>query len=403
MEKEVEKLADDTELSNIIDSLENKLNDSGSKKAFFEKLKYSWNKLREVNKEFLKKTPLLMYSLKRIIYAFITLYIAIAVVYVLMVAFIRDADIMNDFNVAKPPVKINSPEYFEWVKNKKIALGIYGPMIEQIFNYLKNITPFIPKEIRMPLKVSNMGITWGEPQTKWFWLGLILNKSNGIINYPVMDSFKDAMPISFTIGFSAVIISYLFGVPLGIIAAKNKEKPIDSFISWLFLLIISAPATIIIALFWMFSLKYMGSAGIWDEDDYTNFLAVIGVVLLIMPSIVISTRRYVIDEMTADYTRFAQSKGLSSSYIFYVHIFRNAGIRIIRLIPGALILSLFGSSILVERFWSAPGMSKYILTGVSTNDVFVVLGYITLSAGVGVFSSLISDLILVLMDPRVKL
>ncbi|QBQ07945.1 oligopeptide ABC transporter permease [Spiroplasma gladiatoris] len=411
MKKDVFKLNEETnlEIKNInnldemIENIESKLNNSDSKSAFFEKIKYSFQKFRNINREFFKKTPLLTYSIKRIAYSFLTLYLALAVVYVLMVSTLKDSAIMNDFNYSKPPIPLDGPEWDEWVKNQKIALGIYGSMIKQILYFWRNITFFIPKDITVPLKVSHMGIVWDEPVRKWFWLGLIMNKSNGIINYPVMDSFKEAIPISFTIGFSAVLISYVLGVPLGIIASKNKEKPVDNVITWLFLILISTPATILISIFWLISLKYLGSGGIWGESEVTNLMAIFGVVLLIIPSIVIETRRYVIDEMTSDYTKFAVSKGLSSAYIFYVHIFRNAGIRIVRLVPAALILSLFGSSILVERFWAAPGMSKFILNGVSSSDIFVVLGYITLSAGVGVFSSLLGDILLVVLDPRVKL
>ncbi|ASP28190.1 oligopeptide ABC transporter permease [Spiroplasma corruscae] len=387
----------------IIEELNNKLNNSYKKRAHFERFKYLFSKFNTINRDFIKKTPLLTYSLKRIIYAFISLYLAIGTVYILIALSINDISIMNDFDFQKPTVRPYSPEWNAVVNNRKEALGLNGPILKQVLIYWRNITPFIPKQIQLPLSVSQVKVVWGEPQTKWFWLGLIMNKSNGIINYPVYDQFKTAMPISFTIGFSSIILSFALGIPLGIICAKNKEKSLDNSLSWLFLIMISAPATILISVFWLLSVQYLGNAGIWGVDDWTNFMAVIALSIITIPGIVIETRRYIIDEMTADYTKFAESKGLSSTYIFYVHIFRNAGVRIIRVIPGALILSLFGSSLLIERFWGAPGMSKYILTGVATNDIFIVLGFITLSAGVGVFSSLVSDLILVLMDPRVKL
>ncbi|AOG60916.1 oligopeptide ABC transporter permease [Spiroplasma helicoides] len=403
MKTTIEQNESDQSLLDLINRVENKVIESNLRRDKFARLKYLFKKINKKKIDFLNKVPLLSYSIKRIIYAFITLYIAIAFVYILIVLSLDDISVMNDFNFARPPVTVGGPEWKEWVKNKKTALGLDGSLLKQILIYWRNVTPFIPKSIRMPLRVSHVGITWGNPETKWFWLGLILNKSNGIINYPVMDYFKKAIPISFQIGVVAVLISYIFGVPIGILAAKNKEKPVDNVITWWFLILISTPATILISVFWLIGIKYLNSSGIWGENNYTNFLAIIAVALLLMPPIVIDTRRYVIDEMSSDYVKFAQSKGLGSIYIFYVHIFRNAGVRIIRLIPGVLVISLFGSSILVERFWAAPGMSQYILKGVSTKDVFVVLGYITLSAYVGVFSSLIGDLILVLMDPRVKL
>jgi len=70
---------------------------------------------------------------------------------------------------------------------------------------------------------------------------------------------------------------------------------------------------------------------------------------MIMPTNIIMTRRYVIDEMTNDYTRFAYSQGLSTNRVFYIQIFRNAGIRIIRQFPVDIAATLFGSSMLVEQ------------------------------------------------------
>ncbi|AKU79801.1 oligopeptide ABC transporter permease OppB [Spiroplasma turonicum] len=391
---------------NFIDEINSLVKSSNKKRSnyFWEKIKYYYSKYKEAKLDFFKKTPLLSYSFKRIVYSFITLYIAIAVIYFLLSISLTEETIMNDFDYTKPIVKPYGPEWSRWVENKKIAFGLDGSMIEQILRYWKNITPFIPKKISLPIQISFTGIRWGKEETRWFWLGLNLNRLNGTANnFPVLDTFKKAMPISFMIGMSSVVLSYFVGIPIGIIAAKNKENPKDQFISWFFLILIASPAMILVTLFWLFTVRYLGSKGVWNQDYQTNLFAILALSILTIPSIVISTRRYVIDEMTADYTKFAKSKGLSSSYIFYIHIFRNAGIRIIRVIPSSIILSLFGSSLLIERFWSAPGMSKYILSGVSTNDIFIVLGYVTLSASVGVFASLLSDLLLVILDPRVKL
>ncbi|WP_238336056.1 ABC transporter permease subunit [Spiroplasma citri] len=124
---------------------------------------------------------------------------------------------------------------------------------------------------------------------------------------------------------------------------------------------------------------------------------------MIAPPIVINTRRYVIDEMTADYTKFALSKGMTNRYIFYIHIFRNAGIRIFRLLPAAFVTTIFGASIFAEQNWAIPGMSKFIVSGVGNKDSFVVMGYILLTATAGIATSLISDIMMAILDPRVKL
>ncbi|MBY7704981.1 ABC transporter permease subunit [Vibrio harveyi] len=71
-------------------------------------------------------------------------------------------------------------------------------------------------------------------------------------------------------------------------------------------------------------------------------------VIINIPIVASYTRRYVIEEVTADYVKFTLSKGMSTRRAYYLHIFRNSGIRTIRTIPSQIILTMFGSSILTE-------------------------------------------------------
>ncbi|QGS52149.1 oligopeptide ABC transporter permease OppB [Spiroplasma tabanidicola] len=390
------------DLQSVFDRIELKDEIGKTKVPIYKKLGYLYAKFNSGRREFLAKTPLLSYSVKRILYAFLTFYLAVAVVYVLMVAFLKDDALLSDYDPIKNPIKPNTPEFYDLIENKRKAFGLYGSMIKQVLIFWRNITPFIPKTIMEVTKVSSTGV-YGNETKKWFWLGMIMNGTNGNLYNSVLDTFKDAMPISFILGFSSTIITYLIGVPMGIVMARFKEKPLDNSLNWIFLGFTAVPSVIIVSIYWTVTVKYFNSAGVWDMNDYTKFVAIFALVILGVPGLSIITRRFIIDEMTADYTKFAQSKGLSNSYVFYIHIFRNAGIRIIRTIPASIIYSLFGSSILVEQFYVAPGMSKYILKGVGTNDIYIVLGYIVLSAGIGIFVSLLSDLLMAVLDPRVKL
>ncbi|AGR41462.1 oligopeptide ABC transporter permease OppB [Spiroplasma taiwanense] len=393
----------DLELEKLLESVDLNEEVKKTKGSFFEKFKFSVLKLNSTRKEFFEKAPLFSYSLKRILYAFITLYLSIAIVYILLVLFMPDSALVSDYDFGKPTsIKPGSVEYYALIENRKIGYGLSGSLIKQVLIYWRNITPFIPKEVFLPIRINNLVIE-GTYEKTWFFLGVIMNKNNGFVNSNVLDEFKGAIPISFLLGGVALLLSYVIGIPLGILSAKYKEKTIDNGIKGFFLGISSIPATVLITMIWIISIKVFGSMGIWGENSYSDFFAIIGVVFLMISIIVVDTRRFVIDEMTSEYTRFAISKGLSSKYVFYVHIFRNAGIRVIKTLPEAFILCLFGSSILVERFWNVPGMSKYILSGVSTNDIYVVLGYIVISSASGVFTSLLSDLLMALLDPRIKL
>ncbi|AHB36589.1 oligopeptide ABC transporter permease OppB [Spiroplasma apis] len=387
-----------------VTSLKNEI--SSSKRSYFGKIKYIFNKSTGSIEEFIQKAPLLGYSLKRIIYAFFTLYLAIAFVFIMLRIVTTDAAYLSDVNLEKLGIQYGDERYNTLLNNRMKAFGVAGPMLEQMFIYLRNITPFIPKDIILnPVVDGVTGEVGGELTRMWFYLGVFMNKaSGGQVLSLVQSAFARSIPVSFTVGGTAVLLSYLLGVPLGIIAAKNKDKPADSAINGTSLVISAIPALVVISLLYKMSIYLFGANGTYDgSSTFTKIWPVIGVMLLIMPMIAVQTRRFVIDEMTTDYAKFALSKGLSEKYVFYVHIFRNAGIRLIKTMPEVFVITLFGSSILVERTWSIDGMSKFILNGVSNKDTFVVLGYIYVSAAAGVFSSLVGDLLLAVLDPRIKL
>ncbi|ARU91410.1 oligopeptide ABC transporter permease [Spiroplasma clarkii] len=381
---------------------------SGGAKFAWEKTKYGLSKFNQSRIEFLNRTPLLSYSVKRILYAIVTLYLAMIVMYVLLRIVTPDSVYIADINLDKMGVSAGDPIYYQLIENRKRLLGVDGPLISQIFKYLNNITPLWRKTILLDPSFEvvngNLEIV-GREVKMWMYLGVIFGRSTGIpLGTMVQTSFAESMPVSFKVGALAVLLSYALGMPLGILAAKYKEKWQDTSINGVNLIILAIPSLVIIKILYELSIYYLGAGARWEDADlFTKMFPIIGVMLLIMPSIVVNTRRYVIDEMTADYTKFAMSKGLSNSYVFYVHVFRNASLRLVKNIPEIFILTMFGSSILVEQHWNIPGMSKFILAGVRDRDTFVVLGYIYVSAGIGIFANLLGDLALAILDPRVKL
>ncbi|AKX33907.1 oligopeptide ABC transporter permease [Spiroplasma litorale] len=404
MKLDQQDLINEEKVDKIFEELDLMDQTSDSKKGKFDKFKYFFKKRGTNLKEFMGKSPLLSYSIKRVIYAFITLYIAISIIFIMLSAVTTDSAYLSDVNLDKLGIEYGSDDYFRLLNNKKKLYGAYGSVFQQLFIYLRNITPIIPKEIIKNPSIVGTEVV-GDKETVWFYLGAFMNKaSGGVPGTSVIDAFKKSIPVSFTVGGIAVTLSYLLGVPLGILAAKNKDKATDSAINGFSLVITAIPALVLISLLYKMSIYGFSANGTYSNSGLgTKIWPVIGVMLLIMPLIIVNTRRYVIDEMTSDYTKFAISKGLSSRYVFYVHIFRNASIRLVKTIPEVFIITLFGSSILVERHWSIDGMSKFILNGVSNKDTYVVLGYIFVSASAGVFSSLAGDLLLAIMDPRIKL
>ncbi|ATZ17493.1 oligopeptide ABC transporter permease [Williamsoniiplasma luminosum] len=385
--------------------------------------------------KFLRAHPLIGYSTKRILFGLITLLMAIIILFLIVNA-VTDVNSYMPENWNKLGLgKIGSERYNRFLEERMKLFGVYGTALERLLSYLKNIIPFIPKTIVTgatvtfhgldPVYASELPLTFtglasdvanaiGRPitelnletKTVWIYLGVVSSKSLGTPGTTeIMTLFANAIPYSLAFGSVAVILCYLIGVPLGIQAAKRKGRKTDTVINGTSMLFIAVPAVVIIVGIYLVSIKVFGHSAMFNSGSFwTKFWPTIALMCMMMPSTIIFTRRYVIDEMTADYTKFAYAKGMSESRVYYIHIFRNAGIRILRDIPLELAITLFGMSILTEQQWGIPGMGSFMVKAITgTKDSFMILGYVSFAAFVRIFGSLISDLSMVWMDPRVTL
>ncbi|ATZ18891.1 oligopeptide ABC transporter permease [Williamsoniiplasma somnilux] len=350
--------------------------------------------------------PLIGYSFKRIIYGLMTLLVAVVILFILVRIVTPDTQYLPE-NWNK--MGLNEAQLQSLLDERMKKFGVYGPIGEQLLNYLKNIFPLIPKEIPVDYEfalVNNEIVKVSEvTETRWIYLGVVSSTSIATPESDVLQLFSKAIPYSLAFGSVAVCLSYLIGVPLGIQAAKKKGKILDSAINGFSVLLVAVPGLVIVLGLYLLSVSGLGQSGLFSSGSFwTKFWPIVVLMLMMTPSTIILTRRYVIDEMTADYTKFAYSKGLGSTKVFYVHIFRNAGIRILKQFPLDLAVTLFGASILTEQQWAIPGMARYIVAAIGgTKDSFVILGYVSFASFITIFSSLISDLFLVAMDPRVNL
>ncbi|AVN64230.1 MULTISPECIES: oligopeptide ABC transporter permease OppB [Mesoplasma] len=392
-------------IEELIESVSETVTSSKREKNIFVKSKFYMNNLLEIFYEFKKRYPLLFYSIKRIFFALITMYAAVIVIYCMISFIVKDETYLMDISgmFAKLGIQIGDDKYNTILGTRKKMLGVDGTLLHQILIYLRNITPFIPKTIQTNPTLTETGEIISTPVTKMFYLGLILSGNIKPVRTPVTEVFSSTMGVSFILGTVATILAYLIGIPLGIYAAIKKDKPQDSLINGISLVIIALPSLVLIKILYEISLK-MGGSTQWQLGGIgTKMFPVIGLLLFITPGITITTRRFVVDEMTADYRKFALSKGLDEKYIFFVHVFRNAFIRMVRSIPAVFIASVFGSSLLIERTWNIQGMSNVVINAISASDIFLIMGVVVLSAFASIVSILAGDLLLAILDPRVKL
>lgn len=378
-----------------------------SDQSIFYKLGYYLSGISDWYAELRKKWPLLFYSLKRIFFAIITLYAAIIVVYCMLSIVVKDSNLMSDIKEAmnKNQWFPGTEKYEEILQSRKKMLGLDGTLLQQVLIYLRNVTPFIPKSVNVnPGLNPETGEILTNFETRFIFFGLTLNLIGSIAaRTEVSNIFKTAMPISFLVGTIATFLSYLVGIPLGIYSAIKKDKPQDNTINIISLVLIALPALIIIKIIYEIGIASGAGTG-WERGGLlTKIFPILALVVFTSPGIIVGTRRFVVDEMTSDYKKFASSKGLGEKYIFFVHVFRNSFIRMARSIPAVLIGSIFGSSLLVERTWDIKGMSFYMVAAMNSNDLFTIMAIVVISAIAGIVTALLGDLLLALLDPRIKL
>ena len=114
------------------------------------------------------------------------------------------------------------------------------------------------------------------------------------------------------------------------------------------------------------------------------------------------TRRYMVDELNKDYIRLAKLKGLSERKVMFRHVLKNAFVPLAQYLPYSILLTV-GGSLLVERFFAVPGMGPELTNAISRYDVNLVQGIVLLYATMGIVGVFLGDLLMTLIDPRIKL
>jgi peptide/nickel transport system permease protein len=260
-------------------------------------------------------------------------------------------------------------------------------------------------------------------------LDLGLSASEG--GRPVIEALKDYFPATLELTVSAMILTLLIGIPIGIISAIKKDRIEDHIVRIFSLCGVSIPifwfALILQYVFYLQlgwlplggRLSILMSApprvtGLYTVDSllagqYDVFVQ--AVIHLILPAFCLAytslalisrlTRSSMLEVMTQDYIRTARAKGLSERAVVWKHALRNA------LIPTATMAGLaFGTlltgAVLTETIFMWPGIGRYSVRAISSNDFASIMGFTMIVVVVFVLMNLLVDILYAYLDPRVK-
>lgn len=205
------------------------------------------------------------------------------------------------------------------------------------------------------------------------------------------------------LGVMTVLISYSLGLILGIIAALRQNTWLDYSVSLFATSGMTVPSFVIatwLILIFSVRLRWLPTGG-WGEPKQF-IMPVLAYALLPMAMVARYTRVSMLEVLHADYVRTARSKGLKEHSIILRHVFKNASIPLITVLI-VFIPDLLTGSIFIESVFRIPGLGRFFITSTFQRDYPMIMALILLIAVLWGFTYLIADILLTVVDPRIRL
>jgi microcin C transport system permease protein len=235
----------------------------------------------------------------------------------------------------------------------------------------------------------------------------------------VVDLVIEKMPVSITLGLWSTLIAYLISIPLGIRKAVRDGSSFDTWTSGIIIAAYAIPSFLFAIMlmvvfaggsyFQWFPLRGITSNGwenlsLWGKiTDYLWHIALPVTAQLIsaFATLTLLTKNSFLDEIKKQYVMTARAKGLSESRVLYGHVFRNAMLIVIAGFPSLFLGVFFGASLLIEVIFSLDGLGQLGFRSAVERDFPVIFGTLFAFGLIGLVVGILSDLMYVLVDPRI--
>lgn len=229
---------------------------------------------------------------------------------------------------------------------------------------------------------------------------------------PVKELLAERIPITIYLSVLATLIAMPLGVLFGVISAVHRGKPADTVIT-LAANVCSCLPQFWVGIFLMYvfaqKLGILPSFGFvmppWEDfGEHIRHLIMPIICLSIdgIAGIARQTRSSMLESIRQDYVRTARAKGLKEWAVIYVHTLKNSMIPIVTLL-GVRLSYMVGGSIFVESVFTIPGMGSLLVRAITQKDMPVVQACVMLTALVTCLAYIVTDVLYVMVDPRIKL
>ncbi len=257
------------------------------------------------------------------------------------------------------------------------------------------------------------------PVQYWNWISKAFRGDFGqsyTYKYEVTKLIGQRIGNTVWLSLLTLILTYLIALPLGMIAGRFQNSWADKAIVVYTFITYSIPVFVFaLILLWLFgyTLGWFPTRGSVDSDVvagtmgyYVNkfhhmILPAVTMAILSTTGTIQYLRTGVIDAKSQDYVRTARAKGVPENVVFNRHIFRNSILPIAAFL-GYEFTGLIGGSVFIENIFSYPGMGNLFVTSIQGRDYSVILALLLLFGTATLLGTLLSDIIMSIVDPRVR-
>ena len=257
------------------------------------------------------------------------------------------------------------------------------------------------------------------PVQYWNWISKAFRGDFGqsyTYKYEVTKLIGERIGNTVWLSLLTLILTYLIALPLGMIAGRFQNSWADKAIVVYTFITYSIPVFVFaLVLLWLFgyTLGWFPTRGSVDSDVvagtlgyYINkfhhmILPAFTMALLSTTGTIQYLRTGVIDAKSQDYVRTARAKGVPENVVFNRHIFRNSILPIAAFL-GYEFTGLIGGSVFIENIFSYPGMGNLFVSSITGRDYSVILALLLLFGTATLLGTLLSDIIMSIVDPRVR-
>ena len=266
------------------------------------------------------------------------------------------------------------------------------------------VPPIAPQETRDAVR-AKLGLDKPLPVQFVLYMSNVLRGDLGrsiLSQRQVSELILEKLPVTVELGVASLTLAYLISIPLGTVAALNR----NSFLDWSSMVV--ALIGVSMAGFWLGLLLIYAFAVHLRWFPPTGHG---GLKYLVLPALALGlprvgriariTRSSLLEVVGQDYIRTARAKGLAERVVVFRHALRNALIPIISLM-GLDLGYIVGGSVVIEHVFARPGIGDMMLRAIYSRDFPVLQGSMFVLALAIILSNIIADVAYVIVDPRIR-